>query len=127
MSDPVPTTYMRCAVGRGHITQGADLGYGLDTVRGDAAHPVSHGLACGRGISETADPDEAVSEELVWLPIHHPATNRLTHSAVDPQSKEPNFKQCAAPLAPPPLNAAGGVNEEAREPRSEPPIAGVDP
>ena len=48
---------MRCAVGCGHVTHGVDQGYGLDTVRGDAAHPVSRGLACGRGIGETADPD----------------------------------------------------------------------
>ena len=56
MSDPVPTTCMRCAVGCGHVTHGVDQGYGLDTVRGDGAHPVNRGLACGRGISETADP-----------------------------------------------------------------------
>ena len=48
---------MRCAVGCGHVTHGVDTGYGLDTVRGDAAHPVSRGLACGRGISETANPE----------------------------------------------------------------------
>ena len=48
---------MRCAVGCGHLQRGADDGYGLDSVRGDAAHPVSRGLACQRGIDETADPD----------------------------------------------------------------------
>ncbi|WP_089698868.1 assimilatory nitrate reductase NasA [Halogranum gelatinilyticum] len=48
---------MRCAVGCGHIHQGADIGDGLDLVRGDAAHPVNRGLACGRGISETSDPE----------------------------------------------------------------------
>ncbi len=32
------------------------------------------------------------------LPIHRPATNRLTLSDRDPQSDEPNFKQCAARL-----------------------------
>jgi assimilatory nitrate reductase catalytic subunit len=48
---------MRCAVGCGHVHQGADVGHGLDIVRGDAAHPVNRGLACGRGIGETADPD----------------------------------------------------------------------
>nr|WP_049894213.1 assimilatory nitrate reductase NasA [Halogranum salarium] len=56
MADPVQTTCMRCAVGCGHIHKGADIGNGLDTVRGDAAHPVNNGLACGRGIRETADP-----------------------------------------------------------------------
>ena len=48
---------MRCAVGCGHVTYGVDTGYGLDTVRGDAAHPVNRVLARGRGIDETADPD----------------------------------------------------------------------
>ncbi|AUV84044.1 nitrate reductase [Salinigranum rubrum] len=48
---------MRCAVGCGHVQQGVDVGYGLDTVRGDPAHPVNRGLACGRGVSESADPD----------------------------------------------------------------------
>jgi assimilatory nitrate reductase catalytic subunit len=46
----------------------------------------------------TVDPDEAVPEGMVWIPIHHPAANRLTHPAVDPKSAEPNFKQCAARL-----------------------------
>lgn len=48
---------MRCAVGCGHMHRGADVGYGIDTVRGDAAHPVNQGLACARGISESKDPD----------------------------------------------------------------------
>ena len=48
---------MRCAVGCGHLQKGVDNGYGLDTVRGDATHPVNRGLACQRGIDETADPD----------------------------------------------------------------------
>jgi len=38
---------------------------------------------------------------MVWLPIHHPATNKLTLSDRDPQSKEPHFKQCAVRLASP--------------------------
>jgi len=57
MSNWVPTTCMRCAVGCGHLQRGADDGYGLDSVRGDADHPVSRGLACQRGIDETANPD----------------------------------------------------------------------
>jgi assimilatory nitrate reductase catalytic subunit len=48
---------MRCAVGCGHVQQAVDQGYGIESVRGDAAHPVSSGLACQRGISESADPD----------------------------------------------------------------------
>ncbi|WP_226022543.1 assimilatory nitrate reductase NasA [Halomicrobium salinisoli] len=57
MSDWVPTTCMRCAVGCGHLHRGADLGTGIDVVRGDAAHPVNQGLACQRGIEESQDPD----------------------------------------------------------------------
>ncbi len=57
MTDLVPTTCMRCAVGCGHVQRAPERGYGLETVRGDAAHPVNQGLACQRGVSETADPD----------------------------------------------------------------------
>jgi len=57
---------MRCAVGCGHVQRGVDVGYGLDTVRGDAAHPVNRGLACQRGVEETADPDgEWLAQPLV--------------------------------------------------------------
>ncbi len=48
---------MRCAVGCGLIQRGVDIGYGIDTVRGNANHPVNRGMACQRGVSETADPD----------------------------------------------------------------------
>jgi assimilatory nitrate reductase catalytic subunit len=57
MSRWVPTTCMRCAVGCGLSQRGVDRGYGLDAARGDATHPVSRGLACNRGTSETASPD----------------------------------------------------------------------
>ncbi|KDE58102.1 nitrate reductase [Halostagnicola sp. A56] len=57
MTEHVPTTCMRCAVGCGHVQRAVETGYGLDVVRGDAAHPVNQGLACQRGVSETADPD----------------------------------------------------------------------
>jgi len=57
MSDWVPTTCMRCAVGCGHVHREVDVGVGIDTVRGDASHPVSQGLACARGVEESANPD----------------------------------------------------------------------
>ena len=57
MTEQVPTTCVRCAVGCGHVQQAVDRGYGLDLVRGDPAHPVNRGLACQRGVEETADPD----------------------------------------------------------------------
>jgi len=66
MTEWTPTTCMRCAVGCGHLQQGVDVGYGIDTVRGDANHPVNRGLACQRGIDETADPDgEWLSQPLI--------------------------------------------------------------
>ncbi|EMA38141.1 Nitrate reductase [Halococcus hamelinensis 100A6] len=43
-------------------------------------------------------PDPAIPEGMVWLPVHHPATNRLTIPATDPESNEPNYKQCAVRL-----------------------------
>jgi hypothetical protein len=48
---------MRCAVGCGHLQHGVDVGIGVDIARGDPAHPTSGGLACGRGLRESADPD----------------------------------------------------------------------
>ncbi len=57
MSDWIPTTCMRCAVGCGHLQRGVDVGYGVDVVRGDATHPVNQGLACQRGVRESQDPD----------------------------------------------------------------------
>ncbi|WP_135821735.1 assimilatory nitrate reductase NasA [Halostella litorea] len=57
MTGQVPTTCVRCAVGCGHVQQAADQGYGLDLVRGDPSHPVNRGLACQRGVDETANPD----------------------------------------------------------------------
>jgi assimilatory nitrate reductase catalytic subunit len=53
----VPTTCMRCAVGCGHLHQSPDLGVGIDVARGDVNHPVNRGLACSRGIDESQDPD----------------------------------------------------------------------
>ncbi|MUW14032.1 molybdopterin-dependent oxidoreductase [Halorubrum sp. CBA1125] len=57
MTEWTPTTCVRCAVGCGHLQRGYGTHYGIDTVRGDANHPVNRGLACQRGIDETANPD----------------------------------------------------------------------
>jgi len=66
MSEWQPTTCMRCAVGCGHLQRGVDSGYGIEAVRGDAGHPTNEGLACERGIRESADPDgEWLTEPLV--------------------------------------------------------------
>jgi anaerobic selenocysteine-containing dehydrogenase len=34
----------------------------------------------------------------VFLPMHYPEVNRLTHSAFDPHSRQPNYKACAVKL-----------------------------
>jgi len=77
MSEWTPTTCMRCAVGCGHLQQGYTNNYGLDTVRGDASHPVNRGLACQRaGVSETADPDgDWLTRPLVRGGRHPPPTS----------------------------------------------------
>lgn len=66
MSEPVPTTCMRCAVGCGHIHEGVNVGYGIAAVQGDVSHPVNNGQACPRGIRESGDPDgEWLTQPLV--------------------------------------------------------------
>jgi assimilatory nitrate reductase catalytic subunit len=59
-------------------------------------------------------PDADVPPGLVWLPVHNPAANRLTLSAADPDSAEPNLKQCAIALRAPDDTAtevAGGSGQ----------------
>ncbi len=55
---------------------------------------------CSRRATVTVrvESDAAIPDGVVWLPIHHPSVNALTTAAVDPLSKEPNFKQCAVRL-----------------------------
>jgi assimilatory nitrate reductase catalytic subunit len=57
MTDWVPTTCMRCAVGCGHLQRGVADGHGIADVRGDPDHPTNRGLECQRGIRESVDPD----------------------------------------------------------------------
>ncbi|QFU82018.1 assimilatory nitrate reductase NasA [Natronorubrum aibiense] len=57
MTERVPTTCMRCAVGCGLVQQSDEKGTALERVRGDLDHPVTDGLACRRGIGETVDPN----------------------------------------------------------------------
>jgi len=59
-------------------------------------------VASRRGsVTVTVTPDDGIPKEAVWLPIHHPGVNVLTLPVVDPDSNEPNFKQCAVELRPP--------------------------
>jgi len=46
-------------------------------------------------VTIAVNPDDGVPKGMVWLPIHHPAVNALTLPVVDPESDEPNLKQCA--------------------------------
>jgi assimilatory nitrate reductase catalytic subunit len=46
-------------------------------------------------------PNDDIPPGMVWLPIHNAAINELTLSAVDPDSAEPNLKQCAVGLLAP--------------------------
>lgn len=34
----------------------------------------------------------------IFIPMHYPEVNRLTHSAFDPHSRQPNYKACAVSL-----------------------------
>jgi assimilatory nitrate reductase catalytic subunit len=36
----------------------------------------------------------------LFLPMHYPEVNRLTHPSFDPHSRQPNYKACAVALAP---------------------------
>ena len=49
-------------------------------------------------VAVAVEPDGDVPPGLVWLPVHNPAANELTLSAADPDSAEPNLKQCAVAL-----------------------------
>ncbi|TAE79079.1 MAG: nitrate reductase, partial [Verrucomicrobia bacterium] len=34
----------------------------------------------------------------VFLPMHYPEVNRLTHPSFDPHSRQPNYKACAVSI-----------------------------
>jgi assimilatory nitrate reductase catalytic subunit len=52
-------------------------------------------------ITVDISPSDNVPPGMVWLPIHDAEINELTLAAVDPDSAEPNLKQCAVKLSPP--------------------------
>ena len=51
-------------------------------------------------VESRVERDDAIPPGMVWLPIHHPAVNKLTLPVVDPESAEPNLKQCAVAVSP---------------------------
>ncbi len=52
-------------------------------------------------ITASVEADDTVPVGIVWLPIHSPTINELTLSTVDPESEEPNLKQCAVTVSAP--------------------------
>lgn len=40
-----------------------------------------------------------VSQGQIFIPMHYPEVNRLTHPSFDPHSRQPNYKACAVALA----------------------------
>jgi len=52
-------------------------------------------------VTATVETDDGIPPGIIWLPIHHPAVNQLTLPTVDPESDEPNYKQCAVDLEAP--------------------------
>ena len=66
-------------------------------------------------VAVTVAADDSVPPGMVWLPIHNPAANKLTLPAVDPESDEPNLKQCAVTVRAPPRRT-GDDPDAATEP-----------
>ena len=52
-------------------------------------------------VTVAVETDDGVPPGIVWLPIHNAAVNTLTLPTVDPDSDEPNYKQCAVTLTAP--------------------------
>ncbi len=53
--------------------------------------------------------DRNVPPGVIWLPIHQATINDLTMSTVDPESREPNLKQCAVQLCTPEYSVGEGA------------------
>ena len=50
-------------------------------------------------VSASAYIAPTVAQGQVFLPMHYPEVNRLTHPAFDPHSRQPNYKACAVRLS----------------------------
>jgi len=64
------------------------------------------------------EPTEGIPPGVIWLPIHDAAVNELTLSATDPDSAEPNLKQCAVTLSAPSDDVGGTTGGSAGRTRS---------
>jgi assimilatory nitrate reductase catalytic subunit len=63
-------------------------------------------------VTVDVEADDGIPLGVIWLPIHHPAANELTLPAVDPESAEPNLKQCAVAVRAPPRPAVDATPPE---------------
>jgi len=62
-------------------------------------HPVT--LRSRRGeLTATAYLAPTVQSGHLFLPMHYPEVNRLTHPSFDPHSRQPNYKACAVAIHP---------------------------
>jgi assimilatory nitrate reductase catalytic subunit len=102
-------------VGRVHPDTLADYADAVEPNEADELHAAVESRR-GRVVARLT-PDDAVPTGMVWLPIHHPATNELTHPATDPRSDEPNLKQCAVRLASPASESVTPAFERERPPQ----------
>ena len=46
-------------------------------------------------VAATAFVTPTVQQGQVFMPMHYPEVNRLTHPSFDPHSRQPNYKCCA--------------------------------
>ena len=49
----------------------------------------------------------------IFMPMHYPETNLLTHDSFDPHSKEPNYKACAVSIRAQMRSRNAGANPNA--------------
>lgn len=70
-----------------------------DAKRLDLAGGTMATIASRRGkIVAKAMVTSVVGEGQIFVPMHYPATNRLTHAAFDPYSRQPSYKYCAVSI-----------------------------
>jgi predicted molibdopterin-dependent oxidoreductase YjgC len=51
-------------------------------------------------VKATAFVTSAIQPGQVFMPMHYPEVNRLTHPSFDPHSRQPNYKHCAVSVQP---------------------------
>ncbi len=109
---PLTLTTGRCAgVYNTGVRSRESANDGLPTVRmhsltvGDYLGSFDRGrtvITSRRGsVTVDTEVDDGIPPGIIWIPIHNAAANELTLPAVDPESDEPNLKQCAVRIGPP--------------------------